>query len=48
MTHGSRRELVSQIAGVESTRMALDAVQARVMGKLIRDPSYMDNLWKDD
>ena len=47
-TYGSRRELVSQIAGVESPRMALDAAQARVMGKLIGDPSYMDDLWKDD
>ena len=47
-THESRRELVSQIAGVESPRMALDAAQARVMRKLMRDPLYMDNLWKDD
>ena len=28
--------------------MALDAAQARVMGKLMRDPSYMDDFWKDD
>ena len=27
--------------------MALDAAEARVMGKLIRDASYMNNLWKD-
>ena len=47
-THGSRRKLVSQIAGVESPRMALDTAQARVMGKLIKDPLYMDDLWKDD
>ena len=47
-THGSRRELVSQIAGVESLRMALDAAQARVMEKVMRDPSYIDDLWKDD
>ena len=26
----------------------MDSAQARVMGKLMRDPSYMDNLWKDD
>ena len=39
---------MSQIAGVESLRMALDAVQARVMGKLMRDLLYMDELWKDD
>ena len=47
-THRAKRELVSQIAVVESPRMALDAAQARVIGKLIRDPSYMDDLWKDD
>ena len=44
MTHGSRRELVSHIVEVESLRMALDAAQARVIGKLIKDPSYIDNL----
>ena len=44
MIHGSRRELVSQIAAVESRRMALDAAQARVMGKLMRNPSYIDDL----
>ena len=44
MTHGSRGDLVSQIAGVETSRIALDVAQARVMGKLIRDPSYMDDL----
>ena len=41
LTHGSKRELVSQIAGVESPRMVLDAAQARMMGKLMRDLSYM-------
>ena len=28
--------------------MALDVVQARVLEKLMRDLSYMDDLWKDD
>ena len=43
-TQGSKRELVSQLAGVESTKMALDAKQARVMGKLMRNQSCMDDL----
>ena len=47
-TYESRRELVSQIAAVETLRMALDVVQARVLEKLMRDLSYMDDLWKDD
>jgi len=34
-THESKIELVSQIAGVESPRMALDAAQARLMGKIM-------------
>ena len=37
VTHGSRRELVSQLAGVEFPKMALDAAQAKVMRKLMRD-----------
>ena len=28
--------------------MVLDAAQVRTMDKSIRDPSYMDDLWKDD
>ena len=28
--------------------MALDLAQARVMGKLMRDLSYMDDLWRND
>ena len=48
VTQGSKRDLVSQIAGVESPRMALDAAQARVMGKIMRDSLYMDDLCKDD
>jgi len=43
-THGSRRELVSQIAGVKSPRMALDAAQARMIGKIIRDPTAVGDL----
>ena len=39
---------MSQIAGVESPRMALDVAQAGVMKKVIKDPSYMHDLWKDD
>lgn len=37
-THGSERELVSQIAGVESTRMVLDVAQARLAGKNDKGP----------
>ena len=48
VTHGSKRELVSQIAGAESPKMALDITQARTIGKLRRDPLYMNELWKDD
>jgi len=44
-THGSRRELVSQIAGVESPRMALDAAQARVMAKMMGDQTAMEGIW---
>ena len=40
--------LVSQIVGVESPTMVLDPAQARTMGKLMRDPSYMDDLLKDN
>ena len=46
--HRSNRELVSQIAGVESTRMALDAAHVKVIEKLRRDCSYMYNIWKDN
>lgn len=28
--------------------MALDVAQAAVMGKIMRDPSYMNDLWKND
>jgi len=43
-TYGSRKGLVSQIAGVESPRMALDAPQARLMGKIMRDTSALGDL----
>ena len=43
-----RREQVGQIAGVECPRIALDAVQARVMGKPLKYPSNMADVWKDD
>jgi len=48
MTPGSAIELVSQIAGVESPRMALDAAQARLMGKMIRDTTAIGDLMWDD
>ena len=47
-TNGSKKELVSQIAGVESPRMALDAAQARLMGKIIRDTTALGDLMFDD
>jgi len=47
-THGSKIELVSQIAGVESPRMALDAAQARLMGKIMRDTTALGDLIFDD
>jgi len=42
---GARRELVSEIAGVENPRMALDAAQARLLGKLLRDPTALGDMW---
>jgi len=39
---GVRKELVSEIAGVESPRMALEA---RLLGKLRRDPTALGNMW---
>jgi len=47
-THGSKAELVSQIAGVESPRMALDAAQPRLMGKIMRDNTAIGDLMVDD
>jgi len=46
--HGSKIELVSQIAGVESPRMVLDAVQARLMGKIMWDTTALGDLIFDD
>jgi len=43
-THGSRIELVSQIAGVESPRSALDTAQARLMGKIMWDTIVIGDL----
>ena len=48
MTYVLRRELVSQIAEVQSPSMAEDATQPIVMGKLIQDLSCIDNLCRDD
>jgi len=42
---GARKELVREIAGVESPRMALDAAQARLLGKMMRDPTTLGDLW---
>jgi len=47
-TRGSRKELVSEIAGVESPRMTLDAAQARLMGKMIRDSTALGDLWLEE
>jgi len=47
-THGSKTELVSQIAGVESPRKALDAAQARLMGKIMRDTTALGDLMSED
>jgi len=48
VTHGSKMELVSLIAGVESPRMALNAAQARLMGKIMRDTTALEALIFDD
>jgi len=42
---GARKELVSEIAGVESPRMALDATQARLLGEILRDPTALGDIW---
>jgi len=46
--HGSKIELVSQITAVESPRMALDAAQTRLMGKIMRDTTALGDLIFDD
>jgi len=45
---GARKELVSQTAGVESPRMVLDAAQARLMVKMVRDPTALGGLWLEE
>ena len=45
---GARREVVSQIAGVESPRMVMDAAQARLMAKVMRDPTAVGDLLTED
>ena len=42
--HGASRKLVSQIASVESPATTLDAQQARLMGKLMRNPDTISDL----
>ena len=32
-------------SGVGRPRMVLDAAQARLMGKMMRDPTMLGNLW---
>ena len=44
----SRRELDSQIAGIRSSRMALDLAKVRVGRKFISNLSYISNLGKDN
>jgi len=43
-TYGSKIGLVSQITGVESSRMALDAAQARLIGKMNWDTTTLEDL----
>jgi len=42
---GARKELVREIAGVESPKIALDAAQAQLLGKMMRDPTTLRDLW---
>ena len=42
---GARKGLVSEITGVENPRMALDAAQARLLRKMMRDPTALGDLW---
>jgi len=41
---GAHKELVREITGVESPRMALDAAQARLLRKMMRDPTTLGDL----
>jgi len=43
---GVRKELVSEIAGVGSPKMAIDAAQARLLGKMMRDQMALGDMWK--
>ena len=47
-TRGSRIDLVSQIAGVESPKMAIEAAQSRLMGTILRDPKVLGDLVEDE
>ena len=47
-TRGSRKELVSQIAGVESPSMIMNTAQSRLMGKNLRDSTALRDLVKDE
>ena len=38
-------ELVREIVGVESLKMALDAAQVRLLGKMMQDPTTLRELW---
>jgi len=42
---GARKELIREITRVESPTMALEAAQARLLGKMIRDPTTLGDLW---
>jgi len=48
MIHRSKIELVSQIAGMKSPKMALDAAQARLIGKIMRDTTVLEDLMFED
>jgi len=45
LSGGARKELVSEIMGVGGPRIALDAAQARLLGKLLRDPTALGDMW---
>ena len=45
-TDVSRRELVSQIVGVETPRIALNAAQARVMSEMMGNQVAMEGIWR--
>jgi len=47
-THGSKIELVSLMVGLWSPRMALDVAQGRLIGKIMRDTTALEDLIFDD